>query len=48
LQQPELRKRWAAFGVDPVSTTPDELSKILTQEISNFTNAARKANITAQ
>jgi tripartite-type tricarboxylate transporter receptor subunit TctC len=48
LQQPEVRKKWAAFGIDPVSTTPDELSKILTQEIADFTKAARKANITAQ
>jgi tripartite-type tricarboxylate transporter receptor subunit TctC len=48
LKQPDVMKRWAAFGIDPVSTTPDELSKILTQEIADFTNAARKANITAQ
>ena len=48
LKQPEVMKRWAAFGIDPVSTTPDELSKILAQEIDDFTKAARKANISAQ
>jgi tripartite-type tricarboxylate transporter receptor subunit TctC len=48
LKQPDVMKRWAAFGIDPVSTTPDELSRILAQEIVDFTKAARKANITAQ
>jgi len=48
LKQPDVRKRWASFGIDPVSTTPDELSKLLAQEIADFTKAARKANITAQ
>jgi tripartite-type tricarboxylate transporter receptor subunit TctC len=48
LKEPEIRKKWASFGIDPVSTTPDELTAILTQEIADFTKAARKANITAQ
>ncbi len=48
LKQPDVRKKWAAFGIDPVSTTPDELSKILAKEIADFTKAARKANISAQ
>jgi tripartite-type tricarboxylate transporter receptor subunit TctC len=48
LKQPDVRKKWASFGIDPVSTTPDELSKILAQEIADFTKAALKAKISAQ
>jgi len=48
LKQPDIGKKWAAFGIDPVPTTPQELEKILAQEIADFTKAARRANISVQ
>jgi hypothetical protein len=41
-------QKWAAFGIDPVSSTPEELRQILAREISDFTKAARRANISIQ
>ncbi len=40
-----VKKKWEAFGIDPVATTPAELRKILAKEITDFTAAARRANI---
>jgi tripartite-type tricarboxylate transporter receptor subunit TctC len=48
LRQPDINKKWAAFGIDPVPTTPQEPEKILAQEIADFTKAARRANISVQ
>ena len=48
LKQPDAKKKWASFGIDPVPTTPEELRKILAQEIADFTKAARRANISVQ
>ena len=48
LKQPDISKKWAAFGIDPVPTMPQELEKILAQEIADFTKAARRANISVQ
>jgi len=48
LRQSDINKKWAAFGIDPVPTTPQELEKILAQEIADFTKAARRANISVQ
>ena len=48
LMQGDVKKKWAAFGVDPVATTPDDLRKILAKEISDFTAAARRANISLE
>jgi tripartite-type tricarboxylate transporter receptor subunit TctC len=48
LHQPDTRKKWASFGIDPVPTTPEQLRKILAQEIDDFTKAARRANISIQ
>jgi tripartite-type tricarboxylate transporter receptor subunit TctC len=48
LKQPDTKKKWASFGIDPVPTTSEELRKILAQEIDDFTNAARRANISIQ
>ena len=47
-KQPDISKKWAAFGIDPVAATPQELEKILAQEIADFTKAARRANISVQ
>jgi tripartite-type tricarboxylate transporter receptor subunit TctC len=48
LMQGDVKKKWEAFGVDPVATTPDDLRKILAKEISDFTAAARRANISLE
>jgi tripartite-type tricarboxylate transporter receptor subunit TctC len=48
LKEEAVMKRWAAFGVSPAYTTPEEFGKILDNEIAAFTAAARKAGITAQ
>ena len=46
--QPDVKKKWEAFGIDPVATTPDELRNILAKEITDFTAAARRANISIE
>ena len=41
LRQPDINKKWAAFGIDPVPTTPQELEKILAQEIAAVPTTTR-------
>jgi tripartite-type tricarboxylate transporter receptor subunit TctC len=48
LMQPDVKKKWEAFGIDPVATTPEDLRKILAKEIADFTAAARRASITIE
>jgi tripartite-type tricarboxylate transporter receptor subunit TctC len=48
LKRPDTKKKWASFGINAVPTTPEELRKILAQEIDDFTSAARRANISIQ
>jgi tripartite-type tricarboxylate transporter receptor subunit TctC len=48
LREPGIQKKWASFGIDAVPTTPEELQKILAQEIADFTKAAQKAHISVQ
>lgn len=48
LMQPDVKKKWEAFGIDPVATTPAELRNILAKEITDFTAAARRANISIE
>jgi tripartite-type tricarboxylate transporter receptor subunit TctC len=48
LKRDAVKDRWKAFGVDPVFTTPQELGRIVANDVAVFTAAARKAHITAQ
>ena len=45
LNEPDVKARWAAIGVQPVPTTPAEFQKVIADEVAKFTAAARKANI---
>src|SRR5258706_6512601 len=48
LKAPELRQRWAAIGLDPEPTTPEQFDKLIIDEIAAFTSIARAANIKAE
>jgi tripartite-type tricarboxylate transporter receptor subunit TctC len=48
LKQDSVREKWAALGVDPVSTTPAELEKQIADDVATYTAAASKANIAIQ
>jgi tripartite-type tricarboxylate transporter receptor subunit TctC len=45
LQSPELRERYVALGLDPVSTTPDEMAASMRREQERYASIIRNANI---
>lgn len=45
LKQPDVKSRWAAFGVESVPTTPAEFDKVIADNIDAFKKAAQAANI---
>jgi tripartite-type tricarboxylate transporter receptor subunit TctC len=48
LNEPDVKARWAAIGVQAVPTTPAEFQKVIADEVAKFTAAARKANISVK
>jgi tripartite-type tricarboxylate transporter receptor subunit TctC len=48
LRMPDVVKRWEAFGVDTVPTTPAEFDKIIADDVAAFTKAAKAANIASK
>jgi tripartite-type tricarboxylate transporter receptor subunit TctC len=42
LQAPDLRERYLALGMDPVSITPEELAALLKREIPATRASSRK------
>jgi tripartite-type tricarboxylate transporter receptor subunit TctC len=44
---PEIRERFAAIGVDPVSSTSEELGRRVAADIARWTSVAKAANIKA-
>lgn len=45
LQQPAVRTRFAAMGVDPLGTTPERLLEIMHSDLEKWTKVIRAANI---
>jgi tripartite-type tricarboxylate transporter receptor subunit TctC len=45
LQSDELRSRYVALGLDPVSTTPDEMTAALRRENDRYASIIKNANI---
>jgi tripartite-type tricarboxylate transporter receptor subunit TctC len=47
LKLPDVRERFAALGVDPVGSTPEEFAKVIAADIAKWTAVAKAANIKA-
>ena len=47
LRLPEVRERFAALGVDPVGSSPDEFARVIAADIAKWTAVAKAANIKA-
>ena len=45
VQTPEVKKRFAEMGLDPVGSTPGELGRIVARDIAKYTAVAKAANI---
>ena len=45
LRLPEVRQRLAPLGTEPATTTPEELDKLMADEVASFTKIARAGNI---
>jgi tripartite-type tricarboxylate transporter receptor subunit TctC len=48
LESPEVKERLQALGTDPAPTTPQELDKMVAQEVKENIDIAKKANIKLQ
>ena len=45
MQSPEVRERYAALGMEPISNTPDEMAGFLKREQERYGSIIRNANI---
>lgn len=45
MEEPEVRERLLAFGAEPVSGSPDDLRRLLAQEIAKWSKVIREAGI---
>ncbi len=45
LASPDVRERYATLGLDPTSTTPDDLAKLMRDESVRYADIIRRANI---
>jgi tripartite-type tricarboxylate transporter receptor subunit TctC len=45
LQAPEVSGRFAAAGVEPMTSTPEAFAEMIRQEIPKWTKVARAAKI---
>jgi len=45
LASPEVRERYATLGLNPTSTTPDELAKLMRDESVRYADIIKRANI---
>jgi tripartite-type tricarboxylate transporter receptor subunit TctC len=45
LKSPELAKRYAAGGVEPLYNTPEEFAALIKRELPRWNEVVRKANI---
>ena len=46
LRMPDVRERFAAIGVEPIGTTPEQLAVIMRAEVDKWTRVIREAKIT--
>ncbi len=45
LASPDVRERYATLGLNPTSTTPDELAKLMRDESERYADIIKRANI---
>jgi len=45
MQAPDLRERYLALGMDPVSNTPEELGTLMARERERYAAIIKRANI---
>jgi tripartite-type tricarboxylate transporter receptor subunit TctC len=45
VQVPEVKERFAAMGLVPVGSTPDELARVVARDLEKYTAVAKAANI---
>jgi tripartite-type tricarboxylate transporter receptor subunit TctC len=45
LRQPEVRQRFGPLGIEPATNTPDEMDKLIAEEVLNFKKLAAAAQI---
>lgn len=45
LQANDLRERFMALGIDPVSSTPAELARVMDEASERFADIIKRANI---
>ena len=48
LKQPDVAKRFAQLGAEPVGSSPEELGKYLKTETARWAEVVRMRNITAE
>lgn len=48
LAQPEVRERFAAIGVEPVSRSPQELERYVTEELARWARVVRESGATIE
>jgi tripartite-type tricarboxylate transporter receptor subunit TctC len=47
LREPEVKRRWAPLGLEPIPSTPEQFDQRIASEIDVFTKLARVGNIKA-
>jgi tripartite-type tricarboxylate transporter receptor subunit TctC len=45
MADPQVRSRFADFGAEPVTSTPDELGKFISAEVVKWRDIITKGNI---
>jgi tripartite-type tricarboxylate transporter receptor subunit TctC len=45
LRQPEVRQRFGPLGIEPATNTPEEMDKLIADEVMNFKKLATAAQI---
>jgi tripartite-type tricarboxylate transporter receptor subunit TctC len=48
LASPDIRERFLSLGIEPASSTPEELRQVFINDAAKWGNVIRQANITAQ
>jgi tripartite-type tricarboxylate transporter receptor subunit TctC len=45
LRQPQVRQRFGPLGIEPATNTPDEMNKLIADEVLNFKKLTAAAQI---
>lgn len=48
LREPDVKRRWAPLGLEPIPSTPEQFDRRIAGEITLFTKLARAGNIRAE